>query len=86
MITITDQQWLWIGVIALIFFGLVLAWLFWWFIRVPFSFEIGTQGAKQGFWESVRWIMALTWGAFSLVNFYGAYWLIKYILTQPIPK
>ena len=83
---ITDQQWLWIGVVHEIFLGLVFALLFWWFIRVPYSFELVAQGAKQGFLESVRWIMALTWGAFSLVHFFEAYWLIRYILTQPIPK
>jgi hypothetical protein len=82
---ITDQQWLWIGVVHEIMIGLVFACLFWWFIRVPYSFELGALGAKQGFWESIRWMMALTWGAFSLVHFFQAYWLMKYILTQPIP-
>lgn len=82
---ITVHQWLWIGVVHEAFVGLVFAWLFWWYIRVPYSFELGSQGAKRGFWESLRWLMALTWLAYSLARLYWACWLVRYLLTQPIP-
>lgn len=82
----TDQQWLRIGVVHEFLLGLLFAWLFLWYARVPYPFEVTARGALRGFWTSVRWFMGLVWGAYGLVHFFAAYWLVNYILTQPISE
>lgn len=81
---ITDQQWLWVGVAISIGGGLYFVYCFWWYARGRYFVEMHSEGAEKGFWEALRWIFATAWAAGAILSFFIAYWLVKYILTQPI--
>jgi len=75
---------LWAGVVFLILGGMLMLSQLRLYIRGRYFVEMHSAGVEKGLWAVMRWFWAVVWAVSATLFFFAAYWLIKYILSQPL--
>lgn len=73
---------LWGGVVLLIVGGLLSAYICQELVRGRSFAERHSEGATKAFLELIRWAWAVLAAMFGWLCFLGAFWLVKFVLSQ----
>ena len=73
---------LWVGVVFLILAGLLATYNLQRYVSGRYFAERHSEGATKALLGLIRWLWAIIWAGSASMFFFGAFWLIKYTLSQ----